>query len=216
MLLGKVEEQLSPKLSDQTKEQRVLQILEAAKRVFADKGYGAVSLKDIIEETGMSRGWIYLYYQSKDEIFEDLLNYQDEQYERELAERLEQCASVWELVYELQFQQLQELLVSHKGDLMPAFYEYFLLGYRNEERQELLRQRYEKGIARFAAILQAGVDRGQFSPIMSVIDISRIVASFQEGIITHAITVGIETANTKIQLESFIDYVKSLLRPITS
>ena len=77
---------MSPKLTDDRKEQRSLQILEAAKRVFVEKGYGAVTLKDIVEETGMSRGWIYLYFQSKDEIFEALLDHQDAQHERYLEE----------------------------------------------------------------------------------------------------------------------------------
>ena len=62
-----------------------MQIL-AAKRVFVEKGYGAVTLKDIVEETGMSRGWIYLYFQSKDEIFKALLDHQDAQHERYLEE----------------------------------------------------------------------------------------------------------------------------------
>ncbi|MGG1311241.1 MULTISPECIES: helix-turn-helix domain-containing protein [Cohnella] len=50
-----------------------MQILEAAERVFTRKGYEPATIKDIVEEANMSRGWIYLYYQTKEEIFEDLM-----------------------------------------------------------------------------------------------------------------------------------------------
>lgn len=205
---------MSPKLSDELKEKRNLQILDAAKQVFIKKGYAEASLKDIIEETGMSRGWIYLYYQSKEEIFEALLNYQDEDYERYLAARIENSTSIWEVIYEIYFKEQQELLVAQNGGLMPAFYEYFLTGWRDEGRRALLMKRYEKGIGQFAEILQIGVERGEFSPVMSTTDISRIMASYQEGIMTHAIAVGVEKANTEMQFQSLQNYLKKMLMPL--
>lgn len=206
---------MSPKLTDSRKEERRLQILNATKRVFAEKGYGAATLKDIIEETGMSRGWIYLYFQTKDEIFEALLDHQDAEHERHLAELIESKSSIWEVVATLYTQQLQELCRSPNGGLMPAFYEYFLIGWREEARRELLLKRYEHGIARFAELLQIGVERGEFSPIMNIVDIARLAASFQEGIVTHSITIGIEKANARMQFEAQLEYLKTLLRPVS-
>ncbi|ASS65420.2 MULTISPECIES: TetR family transcriptional regulator [unclassified Paenibacillus] len=201
---------MSPKLSTSRKEQRSLQILDAAKRVFADKGYASATLKDIIEETGMSRGWIYLYYQTKEEIFEALLDHQDADYGPYLDSLEESSSSIWEVVTKLYSRQLQDLTDS---SLMPAFYEYFLIGWRDETRRILLRSRYDRGIAQFAALLQKGVDRGEFIPVMEVTDISRIAASFQEGIVTHSFTVGMDKANTRMQLQALLTYLSSMLRP---
>ena len=39
---------MSPKISDDQKEQRRKKILEAAKQVFIDKGYEPATLKDIV------------------------------------------------------------------------------------------------------------------------------------------------------------------------
>lgn len=206
---------MSPKLTDDRKEQRSLQILEAAKRVFVEKGYGAVTLKDIVEETGMSRGWIYLYFQSKDEIFKALLDHQDAQHERYLEELVVSSPSLWEVVMTLYSRQLEDLLHSPNGGFMAAFYEYFLIGWRDEKRRELLTKRYEKGINQFADLLHLGVERGEFSPEMDIIDISRIAASYQEGIMTHSITVGYENANARMQFEALVTYLKSLLRPLS-
>ncbi|MDR1088884.1 MAG: TetR/AcrR family transcriptional regulator [Coriobacteriales bacterium] len=44
-------------------------ILESARAVFCQKGYLEVTMKDIIDECGISRGGIYLYFDSVDEVF---------------------------------------------------------------------------------------------------------------------------------------------------
>jgi AcrR family transcriptional regulator len=44
-------------------------LLDAARHVFADKGYIRATVQDIIELTGLSRGTFYLYFRSTDDIF---------------------------------------------------------------------------------------------------------------------------------------------------
>ncbi|WP_379127447.1 TetR family transcriptional regulator [Paenibacillus sp. sgz500958] len=206
---------MSPKLSSSRKEWRSQQILEAAKQVFTKKGYGAVTLKDIIEETGMSRGWIYLYYQTKEEIFEALLAHQDAEYDQYLEELIESSSTIWDVVTTLYSRQLQDLQHSQNGSLMSAFYEYFLISWRDETRRVLLLKRYERGIAQFAELLKTGVERGEFTPVLDVYDISRLAASYQEGIMTHTITMGPEKVNVQMQLEALGIYLQSLLKPIS-
>ncbi|WP_145329226.1 TetR family transcriptional regulator [Paenibacillus xylanexedens] len=205
---------MSPKLSDDQKELRTLQILEAAKRAFEYKGYGATTLKDIVEEAGMSRGWIYLYYQSKEEIFEALLHWQDMRYKEHIETLIHSSSSVWKIIQDLYTQQLQDLLRFPNAGLQSAFYEYSLIGSRDEERRNLLIERYNSGVAQFATLIRIGVERGEFSPDMDVMDISRLAASYQEGIMTHSITVGTEKAKTSMQFEALLAYLKTLLHPV--
>ncbi|WP_379139897.1 TetR family transcriptional regulator [Paenibacillus sp. sgz500992] len=204
---------MSPRLTDHRKEQRSRQILDAAKSVFIRKGYGAVSLKDIIEEAGMSRGWIYLYYQTKEEIFEALLDRQDLEYEQYLEYLKAASSSMWEVIITLYTQQLHDLEQMEGGGMMSAFYEYFLVGWRDSPRRELLERRYERGIERFADLLRTGVSRGEFTPVMDLSEISRVVSSFQEGIVTHSITVGIKQADTSMQFNALLHYLYRLLQP---
>jgi AcrR family transcriptional regulator len=49
-------------------------ILEAAKRVFRDRGYHQVSVHDIIDEARIARGTFYLYFTSKQEVFGELVD----------------------------------------------------------------------------------------------------------------------------------------------
>lgn len=44
-------------------------LLEAAERVFSDRGYHATSIRDIAREAGFSVGGVYQFFSSKDELY---------------------------------------------------------------------------------------------------------------------------------------------------
>jgi AcrR family transcriptional regulator len=52
------------------KEERPTEIIAAAYAVFADKGFAAAKLDDIAARAGVSKGALYLYFETKQEIFE--------------------------------------------------------------------------------------------------------------------------------------------------
>jgi AcrR family transcriptional regulator len=64
-------------------ETRKEQILDAASRVCAAKGYHNASVSEIISEAGIARGTFYLYFNSKREVFSELMD--------SLTERLQSC-----------------------------------------------------------------------------------------------------------------------------
>ena len=49
-------------------------ILEGALKVFGEKGYHGAHISDIIDEVGIARGTFYLYFESKNAIFLELLD----------------------------------------------------------------------------------------------------------------------------------------------
>ncbi len=57
-------------------------LIEAAKRVFSEKGYHNAQIAHIIDEAGVARGTFYLYFKSKEEILKELL--------REVVEELKE------------------------------------------------------------------------------------------------------------------------------
>ena len=59
-----------PKVSEAHLEGRKDQIMEAATRRFAEGGFHATSMADIIEASGLSAGSVYRYFKSKDELIE--------------------------------------------------------------------------------------------------------------------------------------------------
>lgn len=66
-------------------EETVRLILDAAARLFTEKGYDAASLQDIIRETRLSKGAIYHHFASKEEILEAIMNRIGEENAVELA-----------------------------------------------------------------------------------------------------------------------------------
>ena len=52
------------------------QILEGAKRVFLKMGFDAASMGAIAKEAGVSKGTLYVYFKSKEELFEAIVEEQ--------------------------------------------------------------------------------------------------------------------------------------------
>ena len=55
---------------EQTKIQNREAILEAARHVFAELGYGATTVRDIVRATPLASGTFYDYFKSKEEVFQ--------------------------------------------------------------------------------------------------------------------------------------------------
>ena len=58
-----------PKVSEEHKEARREQILAGAQRAFARDGYEGATVNRLEEETGLSRGAIFNYYENKEALF---------------------------------------------------------------------------------------------------------------------------------------------------
>lgn len=74
---------------EREKRQRRREILEAARRLFCEKGYAAATMDDIAEAAELSKGTVYLYFRSKDELYASVVL---EGFEK-LEERLRELAS---------------------------------------------------------------------------------------------------------------------------
>jgi AcrR family transcriptional regulator len=59
---------------EQTKASNREAILSAAREVFAELGYGATTVRDIVRKTGLASGTFYNYYRSKEEVFQALMD----------------------------------------------------------------------------------------------------------------------------------------------
>lgn len=55
------------------KEARPAEILDAALKVFAEKGFAGTRMEDIASRAGVTKGTIYLYFENKDAVFKTLV-----------------------------------------------------------------------------------------------------------------------------------------------
>lgn len=60
--------------AERRRRQRRAEIVEAATRRIARQGYVNTSVADVIDEAGVSRGTFYLYFDSRDGLFEEIVD----------------------------------------------------------------------------------------------------------------------------------------------
>jgi AcrR family transcriptional regulator len=99
-----------PKVSEEYKKQKRNEILDYAAKLFAQKGFYQTTIDDIAKETGVSKGAVYTYFSSKEEIFLALLDESTEKLQREFAVDKEQSAEkkLTELIDRFSASQLTE------------------------------------------------------------------------------------------------------------
>ena len=149
---------------ERRKEARPGELLAAALDLFVEKGFAATRSEEVAARAGVSKGTLFLYFPSKEELFKAVVienlsgrftewNAEFEAFEGTTAEMLRYCMNVWwERVGLTKASGLTKLMMS-EGANFPELAEF----YRNEvvrPGHELLRR-----------ILQRGIDSGEFAPV---------------------------------------------------
>ena len=60
-------------VNEKYREDKRNMILDKARLVFYRKGFSSVTMRDIVDECGISRGGIYLYFSSVEDIFQEVI-----------------------------------------------------------------------------------------------------------------------------------------------
>ncbi|MFT8311942.1 MAG: TetR family transcriptional regulator [Sporolactobacillus sp.] len=196
-----------PKVSEAHFAQRRKQILQAAQIVFSNKGFEPATMQDIVNETGMSRGGVYQYFSSTEAMMRALLEENNTDFENFINSLIQKHTKMWDAV-----QDYLEALSHEAGTPFSiAVYEYFVTGWRNEERKTYLRNRYLKGQNIFSRIFQEGVRRGEFIPQQPIEDITRFFINTTDGIALEAALLGHKTVGAPTQIDALRLYLRAVL-----
>ena len=147
-------------MSEKTDQKRQL-ILDSAVKVFADKGYKAVTMKDIVEASGISRGGLYLYFSCVEEIFLAVLDRKERATDNEIAGEAFENASGGEILLWFLKSQKKEIL-KKKDSLMLAKYEY-AFSCEDKKQTAFLKKEMDKAILVLQNILERGTENGEFA-----------------------------------------------------
>jgi len=202
-------QQMSPKITQQQREEKRRQILIAARRVFDRMGYKAATMKDVVEESGLSRGGVYLYYGSTEEMILAILDEIDERDEHFFEQAIASGGSAWQAIEQL----LAQMGTSQEEDsLTVALLEYYLENGRDEEKRRLQARRYERVVAFVEAFLKKGTERGEFAPLLSTELIARMLVSINEGVHIDSLIIGTEALRVPEQAAGFSLMLRHLLQ----
>jgi AcrR family transcriptional regulator len=146
------------------KEARPAEILDAALAVFAQKGFAATKLDDIAARAGITKGTIYLYFDSKQALFEalarqsvgaqiELVTAQLATFPGSSAELLRFVLSTMGRFAMTSDRVVLPRLVLAEAANFPKLAEFW--------RREII----ERGIGLMSGIIQRGIERGEFRKI---------------------------------------------------
>jgi AcrR family transcriptional regulator len=140
--------------------ERKSQILDAATAVFARKGFYEASMDDIVDESGLSKGALYWYFKSKDQIISALL---DRLFEPELEElRALGNAEGSARARVLEFAALTAREMKRMTRIIPLTYEFYALAFRNPAVRKKLREFLREYIRNLIPLIEQGMARGEF------------------------------------------------------
>ena len=147
---------------ERRKEARPGELLDAALDLFVEKGFAATRAEEVAARAGVSKGTLFLYFPSKEELFKAVVrenisgrfqewNEEFETFEGSTADMVRYCMKVWwERVGATRASGITKLIISEARNFpdIAAFYQQEVI----KPGQDLIRR-----------ILQRGVDRGEFA-----------------------------------------------------
>jgi TetR/AcrR family transcriptional regulator len=149
---------------ERRKEARPGELLDAALDLFVEKGFAATRSEEVAARAGVSKGTLFLYFPSKEELFKAVVRenmsgrfaeWEEEfaAFEGSTAEMIRYCLRVWwERIGATRASGITKLMISEARNFpeLATFYQ-----------QEVIRP----GMDLVRRILQRGVDRGEFAPM---------------------------------------------------
>ena len=152
---------MSPK--PDVSEERTNQIIEAAMNVFSRLGFNKARMDDIAEETQLSKGTLYLYFKSKDDLIITLINRLfDVEFEKILNASYEDGTIAGRLLH-----MTDDLSKNTKSliALRPVISEVYAASFRQKAIRDVMKQFYSRYLDFIAPIVQEGIDNGEFKAV---------------------------------------------------
>lgn len=172
-------------------------ILEKAKGVFAKKGFKDVTMQDIIDACEISRGGLYLYFDSTKAIFLEVLKREGEEADDTFSAAMTEESTGADILALFLKEQKKEIL--NKGEnLTVAIYEFFF-SYKVPKKENPVRIQFNSAVKIIEQLIKDGVENGEFicdNPLGAARNIMYVL----EGLKVCARTMGIteEAVNREI------------------
>lgn len=176
-------------------------ILNKARDVFCNKGYVSVTMKDICEATGLSRGGLYRHYSSTKDIFLDQLELHKNNSEKMLDNAFRSNVPAALLVENFFNMQVQE--ISQTEDQI-AFAVYEFSKHENDNCG-LFKERFNEATRILAKLLNYAVDKEDIK-ISNIIETSKHIIHTLEGLKISQSIIKL----SKKEIENQINYLRTI------
>jgi len=143
-------------------EERQAQIIESAINVFARRGFANTRMEDVAAEAGLSKGLLYWYFKSKEEIIiaiADLLFGVEFRKMQKLSIEDQTAGACLESFLDIFLDDLRGML-----KVAPVIYEFYALAFRNATVRRVMQAYLNRFVAILEPIVRYGIENGEFTP----------------------------------------------------
>ncbi len=139
------------------------EIREKACQLFPEKGFKEVTMKDICELTGLSRGGLYRHYESTGQIFLEIVNAFSDRQKKEVLTKIQRRIPATTILEELLSKYASEMIDSETS-LSLAIYEFYSNPAISKEDNSVKRQ-YEVSKSTWIELINYGIGTKEFHPV---------------------------------------------------
>ena len=140
--------------------QKKQHILDMARKVFVEKGFKNVTMKDIVEACEISRGGLYLYFDNTEQILLEILQMEAEEADDLFTGHISEEDTAVDILTLFLKEQKKELL-QKKDSLTVAVYEYFF-SHKSTDKNNMLRRQFDAGVKVLEKLIEVGIASGEF------------------------------------------------------
>lgn len=133
-------------------------LIDAATRLFADKGYERVAVQEIVEHAGVTKGAMYHYFGSKDDLLHEIYG----RLLRLQTEHLEKIASSTGPVIERLREAAIDVIVTSIEDFDAAKVFFRSMNHLSAEKQKEVRAERRRYHEKFRGLIEEGQQDGTF------------------------------------------------------
>lgn len=135
-------------------------IIETARRVFIEKGFKNVTMKDVVDACEISRGGLYLYFSCTEELFREVLKMETEENDDVFSGNISEDATAADILALFLKEQKKELL-RKKDNLSVAVFEYFFAN-KVPKKENIPRRQFDEAVKIIEKLIESGVENGEF------------------------------------------------------
>lgn len=131
------------------------QIVRAAISAFSRTGLKETSMDDIVRESGMSKGAIYWYYKSKDELISELINTFFDPKEIKKVEKFLATGTAEERIEKFVEYTIEEMKKMQR--FRPVIQELFVIAFRDQKIRTMMKRDFKAGVTLLQTIINDGI-----------------------------------------------------------
>ncbi len=145
------------------RDKRRSQILEAASRVIARRGFTGARMDDIVEEAGISKGLLYWYFKSKDAVLVAVVRRLFQPELRAIQELPRQPGTARDRLLRFADQSAREVAAMVR--IVPITFEFYTLAFRTKSVRKVMDEFFQEYLKHITEVVRQGTRAGEFRDV---------------------------------------------------